>query len=100
MDTHLVILRQAADMAEKAEMGKLQMDWDGLDEDEETARTEEETHTRIETTPLVDKGETSTKNREKFVNPTKFRNISIAGDSISKCYASISPLGLSSSHAT
>ena len=80
METHLQVLRQASEMAEKAEMGKvlsplnthkqwfqLQMDWNALAEDDEAEAAEEgeQTETKIETVPLVDKPGTSSSSDNK-----------------------------------
>lgn len=59
MDTHLEILRQAADLAERAEMGKVNVDWARLGEpdDEQVNTTALEMQTKIETMPLIDKSQ-------------------------------------------
>ncbi|KJH46380.1 hypothetical protein DICVIV_07548 [Dictyocaulus viviparus] len=68
MDYHLDALRQAADIAERANLGKLELDWSHLDAVAENVAAREATVTK--TTPLVDtiEGEANGDNSAKEFN--------------------------------
>lgn len=58
MDHHLDALRQAAEIAERANLGKLELDWSHLDAvAENVAAAQEAARAVTETTPLVDQTE-------------------------------------------
>ncbi|KAK6043508.1 hypothetical protein COOONC_18988 [Cooperia oncophora] len=61
MDRHLDALRHAAEIAERANLGKLELDWSHLDAvAENVAAAQEAARVVTETTPLVDPAENIT----------------------------------------